>query len=90
MAGKLTKTQAEVLEKIRNGSVIGELSDKVNGRYELFTTTDIQGEFIIKKLNKNTVFALLTLGLIHIDNNVANNMRPYGRDYWYVNGMEAI
>jgi hypothetical protein len=89
----LTKAQQNVMSKMQTGSVIGELSDKINGRYELFTRkpncfpeSHHQNEhpFEIKSINKNTVFALLTLGLIRKDNEIAESMLPFGRDCWYV------
>lgn len=88
----ITKTQTQVLRCMRHGAVIGELSDKINGRYELFTRKPHcfrpkswpDHPFIIQTLNKNTVFALLTLGEIEIDNSIAEQMKPFGRDCWYV------
>ncbi len=67
---------------MNQGAVIGELSDTLNGRYELFI--GIKYPFSIKRLNKNTVFALLTLGLIKQDNSIAEKMKPFIRDYWYI------
>ena len=91
LVGKLSKAQKKVLCQIRNGSIIGELSDKVNGRYELFTPKPsytpcrrLDYPFYVKTINKNTVFALLVLGLIREDNKVAKSMLPFSRDIWYV------
>ena len=84
MAGNLTKAQVIVICKMRHGSVIGELSDIVNGRYELFTLANSESHFELQRLNKNTVFALLALGLIRQDNSIAKQMQPFSRDSWYV------
>jgi len=90
---KLSKVQNYVMLEMEYGAVIGELSDKRNGRYELFirkrnwfpeTCHPCEHPFILKTLNKNTVFVLLELGLIHKDNKVAESMLPFSRDYWYV------
>ena len=90
---KLTKAQNYVMLEMKYGAVIGELSDKRNGRYELFirkpdwfpeTCHPCEHGFIVKRINKNTVFALLALGLIRQDNEVAESMTPFGRDTWYV------
>jgi hypothetical protein len=88
----LSKVQAEVLEKLKSGSVIGELSDKTNGLYELFTKKSnfVKSRhfnhvpFTVRRLNKNTVFALLTVGTIRIDNSIGAEMKPFSRDCWYV------
>jgi hypothetical protein len=83
---KLTKAQKAVVLELQKGAVIGELSDKRNGRYKLFmrktnwfpiTCHQFEHPFTVMRLNKNTVFALLTLGLIEKD-------RPFERDNWYV------
>jgi len=93
MPEKLSKAQNYVMLEMEFGAVIGELSDKRNGRYELFmrkpdwfpeTNHPCQHPFIVKRINKNTVFALLASGLICIDNTVAETMKPFGRDFWYV------
>lgn len=90
MAGKLSKVQKKVLQQMQGGSVIGELSDKINGRYELFVrqplVKDPESRYVVKleRLNKNTVFALMALDLIREDNEIAESMLPYGRDHWYV------
>lgn len=91
MPEKLTKAQKDVVSQMQNGSVIGELSDKINGRYELFTRkpnwipeSRLDSPFIVKTINKHTVFALLTLGLIRESNNVASSMLPFSRNVWYV------
>lgn len=89
---RVSTTQATTLVKMRTGSVIGELTDKTNGRFELFTRkTGIfepkslnDHNFIVKRLNKNTVFALLQIGMITLDNSIENQMVPFGRDCWYV------
>jgi len=90
---KLSKAQKDVMRQIQNGSVIGELSDKFNGRYELFTRVPngfpvtcrpCERPFVLKRINKNTVFALLGLGLICKDNTVEETMYPFTRDCWYV------
>lgn len=85
---KLSKVQQAVIRQMRNGSVIGEFSDKMNGRYELITRnpneTHYSNRFKVKRINKNTVFALLALGLIRKDDTVAKAMLPFGRDIWYV------
>ena len=93
-----SKEQLAIIEKLRQGSVIGELSNKVNGRYELFTRK--QGcfepkswndhNFIIRRLNKNTVFSLLALGYIKKDNSIEQQMRPFGRDCWYVYNIRKV
>lgn len=89
---RLTKAQSIVIEALKNGAVIGELSNKRNGRYELFvrkpnwfpvTSYHFEHPLEIKTLNKNTVFALLTLGLICQDNTIAERMLPFTRDCWY-------
>ena len=87
----MTKKQRYVLNKMRQGSVIGELSEKANGRYELFTKIPRyvvkslnDHRFIVERLNKNTVFALLGLGHICKDNFVETLMSPFCRDCWYV------
>lgn len=93
MPEKLSKAQNYVMLEMQYGSVIGELSDKINGRYELFTRKQdwipetchpCEHPFVVKTINKNTVFALLALGLICKDNTVAESMKPFGRDAWYV------
>lgn len=93
MTNKLSKEQKDVVCQMQNGSVIGESSDKFNGLYELFTRKPnrfpvtchpCEHPFVVKRLNKNTVFALLALGLICKDNKVAELMVPFGRDVWYV------
>lgn len=93
MTNKLSKAQNYVMLEMQYGAVIGELSDKHNGRYELFirklnwfpeTCHPCEHPFVVKRLNKNTVFVLLTLGLICKDNKVAELMVPFGRDTWYV------
>ena len=93
MPEKLTKAQKDVVRQMQNGSVIGELSDKFNSQYELFTRKPnwfpetyhpCEHPFVVKRINKNTVFALLTLGLIRKDNKMAESMTPFGRDAWYV------
>lgn len=90
---KLTKAQQEVVFELQKGAVIGEMSFKRNSRYELFirkpnwfpvTCHHFEHPFEIKRLNKNTVFALLALGLICQDNTIAETMRPFTRDDWYV------
>jgi len=78
---KISPAQMKVLEEMGQGAVIGELSDKINGRYELFTSEP--ESFIIRSLNKNTVFALLSLGVIKRDNSISEQMAPFSRDYWY-------
>lgn len=92
MSTKLSKAQNNVLSQMRNGSIIGELSDKFNGRYELFTRKPnwvpktnhpLESPFVAETLNKNTVFALLTLGLIR-KKDIREAMWPFGRDVWYV------
>lgn len=93
----LNEAQSEVLEKMKCGSVIGELSDKINGRFELFTkksdtyvrkSINDTGNFEVKRLNKNTVFALLELGIIKQDSFVETVMSPFSRDCWYVYNPE--
>lgn len=93
MTNKLSKAQKDVVRQMQNGSVIGEASDKFNGLYELFTRKPnwfpetchpLEHPFVVKKLNKNTVFALLALNLICKDNKTAESMVPFGRDVWYV------
>lgn len=89
----LTVVQKKVVEQMRQGAVIGELSELRNGRYELFvrkanwtprTGHPCENPFIVKRINKNTVFALLAIGLIRNDNTIAETMRPFVRDTWYV------
>lgn len=88
---KATKVQIEVLEKMQRGSVIGVLQNKINSRFELFTRNpDFKpsprwnhSPFIIETLNKNTVFALLTLGVIEDDHLIGEKMKPFSRDCWY-------
>lgn len=89
---QLSKVQKEVIHQMQSGSVIGEFSDKTNGRYELFTRKPdwfpvtchpLEHPFVVKRINKNTVFALLALGLICKDNTVAEAMHPFSRDVWY-------
>ena len=89
----LSNTQKRIIDRMQEGAVIGELSDKFNGRYELFmrkknwlaeTKHPLEHPFQIRRLNKNTVFALLALGLIRKDNSVAKEMKPFSRDVWYV------
>ncbi len=93
MTNKLSKAQRGVVHQMQNGSVIGELSDKFNGLYEIFTRKPnwfpetchpFEHPFVVKRLNKNTVFALLALDLIRKDNKVAELMVPFSRDAWYV------
>ena len=87
----MTKTQTAVADKLRSGSVIGELSDKVNGRYELFTLQPgakktnhpMDHNFKVERLNKNTFFALLAIGVIVQDDSVSASMSPFARDCWY-------
>ncbi len=88
----ISKAQNYVMLEMQYGAVIGELSDKVNGRYELFirkpdwfpeTCHPCEHGFIIKRINKNTAFALLSEGLICDDNSVASSMLPFSRDVWY-------
>ncbi len=90
---KLSKAQTYVMLEMEHGAVIGELSDKHNGRYELFirkpnwfpeTCHPCEHPFVVKRINKDTVFALLTLGFIRKDNSIADSMSPFGRDVWYV------
>lgn len=90
---KLTKAQQEVVFELQIGAVIGELSNKRNSRYELFvrkqnwfpvTCHHFEHPFKVKRLNKNTVFALLALGLICQDNTITETMTPFERDSWYV------
>ena len=89
----LSKAQNYVLLEMEYGAIIGELSDKINGRYELFirkpnwfpeTCHPCEHPFTVKRISKNTVYALLTLGLIRRDNTVAESMNPFSRDVWYV------
>ena len=87
----ISKAQKDVVRQMQSGSVIGELSDKVNGRYELFTRKPnynpyfrLDYPFLIRRINKHTVFALLTLGVIRKDNKVAEAMLPFSRNVWYV------
>lgn len=92
---KLSKVQNEVVARLRKGAVIGELSAKKNGLYELFVRKPdwippkrrsvfcLQHPFEIRRLNKNTVFALLGEGLIREDNKIAETMAPFSRDRWY-------
>ena len=87
----MTKKQKYVLDKMRKGSVIGELSQKANGRYELFTKipgyivkSHNDHRFVVERLNKNTVFALLELGFIVRDDFVETLMNPFWRDCWYI------
>ncbi len=87
----LTRVQLRVLEQMKNGSVIGEFSQKRNGLYELFTKKPNfkieslrHSPFDVKTLNKNTFFALLELGLIKQDYFVGTAMSPFSRDCWYV------
>jgi hypothetical protein len=89
---ELSKAQNNVVRQIKSGSVIGELSDKFNGRYELFTRKPnwfpktchpCEHPFVVKRISKNTVFALLTASLIH-KKDVAEAMWPFSRDVWYV------
>ena len=93
MSKKLSEAQYKVLLQMKNGSVIGEQSEKFNGRYELFTrkpywipetNNPCEHSFTVRTINRNTIFALLTLGLIHKDNNVGETMLPFSRDVWYV------
>ena len=77
----LTKAQKEVVSQLQKGAVIGEYSDKINGRYELFIRKPNRHK--TKRLNKNTVFALLTIGLICENNKIAETMSPFHRDKWY-------
>ena len=87
-----SKAQLAIMGRLRQGSVIGELSDKSNGRYELFTRKPGHFEpkswndhpFVVRRLNKNTVFGLLELGYIKKDNSLWEQMRPFFRDCWYV------
>ncbi len=78
---------------MRQSSIVGEMSDKVNGRYELFTRRTnwfpkthhpCEHPFVVKRLDKNTVFALLALGKIKKDNLVGSQMEPFSRDCWYI------
>ncbi len=89
---KLTKAQKEVVSQLQKGAVIGEFSNKFNGLYELFirkpnwfpvTHHHFENPFEIRRLNKNTVFALLTIGLIYENSEIAETMSPYSRDKWY-------
>ena len=91
MKSELSKAQDKVLRQMRNGSIIGELSDKVNGRYELFTPKPsytlckrLDYPFYVRTINKTTVFTFLTLGLIREDSEVAKSMLPFSRNIWYV------
>lgn len=93
MQVKLSKAQNNVLSQMKNGSVIGEQSEKFNGRYELFTrkpdwvpetNNPCEHSFTVRTINRNTIFALLTLGFIHKSNRVAETMLPFSRDVWYV------
>lgn len=87
----LTKVQHDVLEKMKHGSVIGVLAEKVNSKFELFSknpdfkpsSSRNRSPFIIETLNKNTVFALLTLGRIEDDYLIGDRMKPFDRDCWY-------
>lgn len=78
----LTEEQLVVLEKLQQGAVIGEVSKKINGQYKLFSSR--RGIPEVSRLNKNTVFAMLTLGLIKKDNSIEGRMGPLSRDCWYV------
>ena len=92
MTNKLSVAQNYVMLEMQYGAVVGELSDKTNGRYELFTRKPnwfpetchpCEHGFIVKRINKNTIFALLELGLICKNNTVAEAMKPFSRDCWY-------
>lgn len=89
----LSPAQRLIIDAMRQGSVIGESSDKFNSMYELFTKKSIQhnpqswndaGNIIVQRLRKSTVFVLLTLGLIAEDVTMNDEMRPFSRDKWYI------
>ena len=88
---KATELQMEVLEKMQRGSVIGVRREKFNSQFELFTRKPNfepssrwnHSPFIVETLNKKTVFALLTLGVIEDDYLVGERMKPFSRDCWY-------
>ncbi len=89
---KLSKAQYKVLLQMMTGSVIGEQSEKFNGRYELFTrkpnwvpetNNPCEHPFTVRTINKNTVFALLALDLIH-KKDMREAMWPFSRDVWYI------
>jgi hypothetical protein len=88
-----SSVQHEIFLELCKGAVIGELSDKIGGRYELFirktgwrpiTGHHFEHPFIVKRLNKNTFFSLLENGIIEENNSCAENMLPFGRDKWYI------
>ena len=89
----LTEVQQRVVLQMQKGSVVGELSSRVNGRFELFTK--LQGfikpkslndscRFDVERINKSTVFALLEIGIIERDDFIETMMSPFSRDCWYV------
>ncbi len=88
---KLTKSQLKILGEMRQGSVIGEL-DEGSGIYELFTEKPGYFEpkswndhpFVVRRLRKSTVLALIQSGFIIGDNSIASEMKPFSRNYWYI------
>ena len=87
---RATEVQMVVLEKMMRGAVIGVRRERFNSTFELFTRNPDfkpgslnKTPFTICTLNKNTVFALLTLGVIEDDYLVGERMKPFSRDCWY-------
>ncbi len=88
----MTSAQEKVIAIMREGAVIGELTDKVNGLYELFVRSPnwqpsnhpLDHPFVVQRLNKNTFFALLAEGRIVESDAICPQMLPFSRDAWYV------